>query len=209
MTHLSNYGNDRLGLYTFANLANFVKSSTNLKLQTLPPVQLAEKYFELFPEQTDPLWQVLSHPLPSPVCLLKEESFPVNKKIRLHILHVQICYFFPHTFLDDLYFLERPLLLIRNGLAFTHPKSGMLKPTNCYLCERTLPFPSLLSVVLPMHRAVLTNGVALLVRPPQLAGSESYLKANDVDSSHPFTGNHECWSTAATRRSSHHLKPLQ
>ncbi|NWH47786.1 NDST4 sulfotransferase, partial [Fregata magnificens] len=57
MTHLSNYGNDRLGLYTFVNLANFVKSSTNLKLQTLPPVQLAQKYFELFPEQTDPLWQ--------------------------------------------------------------------------------------------------------------------------------------------------------
>ncbi|KAM6120324.1 bifunctional heparan sulfate N-deacetylase/N-sulfotransferase 4 [Pterocles gutturalis] len=57
MTHLSNYGNDRLGLYTFANLANFVKSSTNLRLQTLPPVQLAHKYFELFPEQTDPLWQ--------------------------------------------------------------------------------------------------------------------------------------------------------
>ncbi|NWX60535.1 NDST4 sulfotransferase, partial [Promerops cafer] len=57
MTHLSNYGNDRLGLYTFANLASFVRSSTNLKLQTLPPVQLAQKYFELFPEQTDPLWQ--------------------------------------------------------------------------------------------------------------------------------------------------------
>lgn len=67
MTHLSNYGNDRLGLYTFANLANFVKSSTNLKLQTLPPVQLAQKYFELFPEQTDPLWQVTSHPLPPPI----------------------------------------------------------------------------------------------------------------------------------------------
>ncbi|NXA09666.1 NDST4 sulfotransferase, partial [Sapayoa aenigma] len=57
MTHLSNYGNDRLGLYTFANLASFVKSSTTLNLQTLPPLQLAHKYFELFPEQTDPLWQ--------------------------------------------------------------------------------------------------------------------------------------------------------
>uniref|UniRef100_A0A8C2NSH1 [heparan sulfate]-glucosamine N-sulfotransferase n=1 Tax=Capra hircus TaxID=9925 RepID=A0A8C2NSH1_CAPHI len=57
MTHLSNYGNDRLGLYTFVNLANFVQSWTNLKLQTLPPVQLAHKYFELFPEQRDPLWQ--------------------------------------------------------------------------------------------------------------------------------------------------------
>ncbi|XP_055484161.1 bifunctional heparan sulfate N-deacetylase/N-sulfotransferase 4 isoform X2 [Psammomys obesus] len=57
MTHLSNYGNDRLGLYTFVNLANFVHSWTNLKLQTLPPVQLAHKYFQLFPEQKDPLWQ--------------------------------------------------------------------------------------------------------------------------------------------------------
>lgn len=61
MTHLSNYGNDRLGLYTFVNLANFVHSWTNLKLQTLPPVQLAHKYFELFPEQKDPLWQVTLH----------------------------------------------------------------------------------------------------------------------------------------------------
>ncbi|XP_004703528.1 bifunctional heparan sulfate N-deacetylase/N-sulfotransferase 4 [Echinops telfairi] len=57
MTHLSNYGNDRLGLYTFVNLANFVQSWTNLRLKTLPPVQLAYKYFELFPEQKDPLWQ--------------------------------------------------------------------------------------------------------------------------------------------------------
>ncbi|XP_043552757.1 bifunctional heparan sulfate N-deacetylase/N-sulfotransferase 4-like isoform X1 [Chiloscyllium plagiosum] len=57
MTHLSNYGNDRLGLYTFVNLANFVHCWTNLKLQTIPPVQLAHKYFELFPEQKDPLWQ--------------------------------------------------------------------------------------------------------------------------------------------------------
>ncbi|XP_026555425.1 bifunctional heparan sulfate N-deacetylase/N-sulfotransferase 4 isoform X2 [Pseudonaja textilis] len=57
MTHLSNYGNDRLGLYTFANLASFVQSWTNLKLQTLRPIQLAHKYFELFPEQNDPLWQ--------------------------------------------------------------------------------------------------------------------------------------------------------
>lgn len=62
MTHLSNYGNDRLGLYTFVNLANFVHSWTNLKLQTLPPVQLAHKYFELFPEQKDPLWQVTLNP---------------------------------------------------------------------------------------------------------------------------------------------------
>lgn len=58
MTHLSNYGNDRLGLYTFKNLVKFVQTWTNLKLQTLPPVQLAQKYFQIFPEERDPVWQV-------------------------------------------------------------------------------------------------------------------------------------------------------
>ncbi|MFT7805961.1 bifunctional heparan sulfate N-deacetylase/N-sulfotransferase 2 [Arapaima gigas] len=57
MTHLSNYGNDRLGLYTFESLVKFVQCWTNLRLQTLPPVQLAEKYFNVFPEERDPLWQ--------------------------------------------------------------------------------------------------------------------------------------------------------
>lgn len=58
MTHLSNYGNDRLGLYTFKHLVRFLNSWTNLKLQTLPPVQLAQKYFQIFSEEKDPLWQV-------------------------------------------------------------------------------------------------------------------------------------------------------
>ncbi|KAJ8339762.1 hypothetical protein SKAU_G00343950 [Synaphobranchus kaupii] len=57
MTHLSNYGNDRLGLYTFVNLANFVQCWTNLNLHTLPPLLLARKYFQLFPQQRHPLWQ--------------------------------------------------------------------------------------------------------------------------------------------------------
>uniref|UniRef100_A0A8C6MJ20 Bifunctional heparan sulfate N-deacetylase/N-sulfotransferase 1 n=1 Tax=Nothobranchius furzeri TaxID=105023 RepID=A0A8C6MJ20_NOTFU len=57
MTHLSNYGNDRLGLYTFKSLVMFVKTWTNLKMQTLPPIQLAQKYFSLFPSERDPLWQ--------------------------------------------------------------------------------------------------------------------------------------------------------
>ncbi|KAJ3587960.1 hypothetical protein NHX12_011555 [Muraenolepis orangiensis] len=43
MTHLSNYGNDRLGLYTFKSLVKFVETWTNLKMQTLPPIQLAQK----------------------------------------------------------------------------------------------------------------------------------------------------------------------
>lgn len=59
MTHLSNYGNDRLGLYTFESLVKFVQCWTNLRLQTLPPMELAEKYFQIFPEEMDPLWQVI------------------------------------------------------------------------------------------------------------------------------------------------------
>lgn len=58
MTHLSNYGNDRLGLYTFKHLVRFLHSWTSLRLQTLPPVQLAQKYFQIFSEEKDPLWQV-------------------------------------------------------------------------------------------------------------------------------------------------------
>uniref|UniRef100_A0A3Q2PBE4 Sulfotransferase n=1 Tax=Fundulus heteroclitus TaxID=8078 RepID=A0A3Q2PBE4_FUNHE len=61
MTHLSNYGNDRLGLYTFESLVKFVQCWTNLRLQTLPPVQLAEKYFQIFPEERNPLWQNPCH----------------------------------------------------------------------------------------------------------------------------------------------------
>nr|XP_055131703.1 bifunctional heparan sulfate N-deacetylase/N-sulfotransferase 2 isoform X2 [Symphalangus syndactylus] len=57
MTHLSNYGNDRLGLYTFESLVRFLQCWTRLRLQTLPPVPLAQKYFELFPQERSPLWQ--------------------------------------------------------------------------------------------------------------------------------------------------------
>lgn len=58
MTHLSNYGNDRLGLYTFKKLLRFLQTWTHLRLQTLPPVQLAHKYFSLFPSDREPFWQV-------------------------------------------------------------------------------------------------------------------------------------------------------
>ncbi|XP_073777219.1 bifunctional heparan sulfate N-deacetylase/N-sulfotransferase 1 isoform X1 [Danio rerio] len=57
MTHMSNYGNDRLGLFTFKRLLDFLQTWTHLKLQTLPPLQLAEKYFHMFPSDTEPLWQ--------------------------------------------------------------------------------------------------------------------------------------------------------
>ncbi|XP_071510608.1 bifunctional heparan sulfate N-deacetylase/N-sulfotransferase 1-like [Diadema antillarum] len=56
MTHMSNYGSDRLATYTFKRAFQFVKTYTNLQLQTLPPVATAKKYFELYPEEREPLW---------------------------------------------------------------------------------------------------------------------------------------------------------
>lgn len=60
MTHLSNYGNDRLALYTFESVIKFVQCWTNLQLITLPPLQLADKYFQTYPEETDPVWMVIN-----------------------------------------------------------------------------------------------------------------------------------------------------
>ncbi|RWS12531.1 Bifunctional heparan sulfate N-deacetylase/N-sulfotransferase-like protein [Dinothrombium tinctorium] len=56
MTHMSNYGNDRLALYTFESVIKFVQCWTNLRLQILPPIQLATKYFQMHPEESDPIW---------------------------------------------------------------------------------------------------------------------------------------------------------
>jgi heparan sulfate N-deacetylase/N-sulfotransferase NDST2 len=58
MTHLSNYGNDRLALYTFTNVIKFIQCWTNLRLMSLPPVELGKKYFELFPGEQEPIWHV-------------------------------------------------------------------------------------------------------------------------------------------------------
>ncbi|XP_021967195.1 bifunctional heparan sulfate N-deacetylase/N-sulfotransferase [Folsomia candida] len=56
MTHMSNYGNDRLGLYTFESVIKYVQCWTNLQMVTLPPVLLAEKYFKMHPDEGDPIW---------------------------------------------------------------------------------------------------------------------------------------------------------
>lgn len=58
MTHMSNYGNDRLALYTFESVIQFLQCWTNIKLHTAPPLQLAERYFKLYPEEADPVWGV-------------------------------------------------------------------------------------------------------------------------------------------------------
>lgn len=48
MTHQQNFGNDRLGSYTFLNLFRFLKCHTNLQFKWVAPTQLAQKYFERF-----------------------------------------------------------------------------------------------------------------------------------------------------------------
>ena len=57
MTHLQNYGSDRLSLYTFNNLFNFVLKWTNIELIQINPIKMAEKYFKKFPiEAKSPIW---------------------------------------------------------------------------------------------------------------------------------------------------------
>ena len=56
MTHMPNYCCDRLAPYTFETVANFASCYTNLDLRTVPPLQLAEKYFDLFPEEKSAVW---------------------------------------------------------------------------------------------------------------------------------------------------------
>ena len=58
MTHMSNYGNDRLAIQTFQNVINFVQTRTNLKLISKPPVELARIYFDMYPEESSPIWTV-------------------------------------------------------------------------------------------------------------------------------------------------------
>jgi hypothetical protein len=58
MTHMSNYGNDRLALYTFESVIKYIQCWTNLQMVTLPPVSLAERYFKMHPDELDPIWGV-------------------------------------------------------------------------------------------------------------------------------------------------------
>ena len=76
MTHMSNYGNDRLALYTFESVIKFIQCWTNLRLSSAPPLQLGERYFQLYPEETDPVWGVrIAHVIQ----LNRINNFRVNK----------------------------------------------------------------------------------------------------------------------------------
>ena len=58
MTHMTNYGNDQLALYTVSRLVNFVHRWTNLELKYAEPTELADIYFKLFPKDKVPVWLV-------------------------------------------------------------------------------------------------------------------------------------------------------
>ena len=58
MTHMPNYGFDRLAPYTFESVVKMVKCWTNLDLVTKPPKELADVYFSMFPEETEAIWGV-------------------------------------------------------------------------------------------------------------------------------------------------------
>ncbi|CAI5448496.1 unnamed protein product [Caenorhabditis angaria] len=56
MTHQQNYAHDRLALYTFENLFEFLRCWTNLKIKWQSPIESAKMYFERFEEEKVPLW---------------------------------------------------------------------------------------------------------------------------------------------------------
>ena len=58
MTHMTNYGNDRIAPYVFKKLVKFVQRWTNLQLVSAPPKKLGEIYFKIIPDDKTPLWQV-------------------------------------------------------------------------------------------------------------------------------------------------------
>ena len=58
MTHMTNYANDQLALYTITRLVNFVHSWTNIELRYASPTRLADIYFNMYLRDRQPSWQV-------------------------------------------------------------------------------------------------------------------------------------------------------
>jgi hypothetical protein len=58
MTHIPNYSHERLAIFLFRNLFEFLSCWTNLKFYSLPPLGIVKKYFELHPHEKEPLWTV-------------------------------------------------------------------------------------------------------------------------------------------------------
>jgi hypothetical protein len=56
MTHMTNYGSDRIALFLFRKLFDYLNEWTNIELHSLGPFEIAKKYFEIYPAEMDPLW---------------------------------------------------------------------------------------------------------------------------------------------------------
>ena len=56
MTHWTNYASDRLALGLFRHAFESILKWTRLNLVALPPVRMAQTYFDLFPQDREPLW---------------------------------------------------------------------------------------------------------------------------------------------------------
>ena len=59
MTHANNYAADRLAEKVFLGLVNFIEGWTNLQLKWDKPTETAKKYFDIFPEDQEPVWEVI------------------------------------------------------------------------------------------------------------------------------------------------------
>ncbi|KAJ8319937.1 hypothetical protein KUTeg_001524, partial [Tegillarca granosa] len=95
MTHIQNYANDRLALYTLESVFNFIKCWTNLKLKQVSPYEAGRKYFEIFPEDKNPLWM---NPCLDKRHLKRWPAYKYCKKLpNLLLVGPQKTDFFPNT----------------------------------------------------------------------------------------------------------------
>lgn len=60
MTHVPNFAHDRLANYVLKNLFEFLSCWTNLQFYSMPPLKFVEKYFEVNPDDRDPIWKASS-----------------------------------------------------------------------------------------------------------------------------------------------------
>ena len=61
MTHIGNYGGDRLAVFLLENVFEFLSKWTTLTFVAMPPLKVVEKYFELNPNEREPVWEVIKY----------------------------------------------------------------------------------------------------------------------------------------------------
>ncbi|VDM98539.1 unnamed protein product [Thelazia callipaeda] len=57
MTHQQNYANDRLGIFSFERVVDFIKCWTNLQLLWMEPKRTASAYFTRYSTEKSPIWK--------------------------------------------------------------------------------------------------------------------------------------------------------